>query len=497
MVHEIVIPRLSVNDEFVTIVEWYVKDGDKVKPDELLCLIETTKTAIDLTAPSKGFIRIRKNSGKEVRINEVIGYIVSSLDIKIEDFDSVSQTQLEQKQTHPTEITIEATARAKKLAASLGIGLKSLSKEHGIIREKDVQEFYNRGKKQEKSPSSELDKWPSKKVNELFLKEIAKDPAFSQLCSEEKVDAYRKNGATIGQNVTLGKGTIIIADYIEIDDDASIGTDCYLKAEKLKLGKMAVIGNNANIICRRVRIGDVFFSGNNILIGGGGAFGPNSELEIGNNCLISSECIINTAEKVTLGNEVALSPRVQIYTHNHWQSVLEGYHANFAPVTIGDHSYITGNCLITPGVNIGKGCTTLANSLILQDVEDYTVVAGVPAKKVKTTNTNLPLEKKDRIMRGLMVELKELLEFRGFCPADVGYSYDYDPETFSKPVVLTFNASEEKRQKNSIIFDLTNYRILGKQNSLSDEVRNFLRKRGIRFKPIHWRYTADRGFYNQ
>jgi acetyltransferase-like isoleucine patch superfamily enzyme len=497
MVHKIVIPQLSVNDEFVTIVEWYVKDGDKVKPDETLCLIETTKTAIDLAAPNEGFVKIRKNSGKEARINEVIGYIVSSLDIKIEEFESVSQTQPQQKETHPNTITIEATGKAKELAASLGVDLKSLNKKGGIIREKDVQEFYNLRNKRGKLPSSELDKWPSKKVNESFLKEIIKDPAFSQLSSEEKVDAYKKNGAVIGQNVSLGKGTIIIADYIEIGDDTSIGTNCYLKAEKLKIGKMAVIGNKANIVCRKVRIGDVFFSGNNVLIGGGGAFGLNSELEIGNSCLISSECIINTAEKVTLGDEVGLSPRVQIYTHNHWQNILEGYHANFAPVTIGDHSYITGNCLITPGVNIGKGCTALANSLILQDVEDYTVVAGVPAKKVKTTNTNLPPEKKDRIMRGLMVELTALLKYRGFYPEDVGYSYDYDTQVFSKPVVLTFNASEEDRKENAVLFDLTNYRILGEQNPLSDEVRNFLRKRGIRFRPIYWRYTADRGFYNQ
>ncbi|MHC4183812.1 MAG: acyltransferase, partial [Planctomycetota bacterium] len=185
------------------------------------------------------------------------------------------------------------------------------------------------------------------------------------------------------------------------------------------------------------------------------------------------------------------------YTHNHWQNVLEGYHANFAPVTIGDHSYITGNSLITPGVNIGKGCTVLANSLVLQDVDDYTVVVGVPAKKIKTTRINLPPDKKDRIMRTLMGGLKELLQFKGFNPEDVGYSYNHDARIFSKPVVLTFNTKKDDRQGNSVIFDLTNYRVLGKQIPLSNEVRNFLRKRGIRFKPIHWRYVADKGFYNQ
>ena len=46
------------------------------------------------------------------------------------------------------------------------------------------------------------------------------------------------------------------------------------------------------------------------------------------------------------------------------------------------------------------------------------------------------------------------------------------------------------------IFDFNTYVITGPQDKLSDEIRNYLRKKGIRFKPIHWRYTADEGKYN-
>ena len=50
--------------------------------------------------------------------------------------------------------------------------------------------------------------------------------------------------------------------------------------------------------------------------------------------------------------------------------------------------------------------------------------------------------------------------------------------------------------KQTVLFDLNKYEIKGEQNILTDEVRNHFRKRGIKFKPIHWRYKADRGFYN-
>ena len=35
-------------------------------------------------------------------------------------------------------------------------------------------------------------------------------------------------------------------------------------------------------------------------------------------------------------------------------------------------------------------------------------------------------------------------------------------------------------------------RIFGLQDSLSDELREFLRKQGIRFAPIYWRYKKQR-----
>jgi acetyltransferase-like isoleucine patch superfamily enzyme len=314
---------------------------------------------------------------------------------------------------------------------------------------------------------------------------------------EDKISSYRKNGAKIGNHVVIGKGTIIIAKYLEIGDDTVIGNNSYVKADKFKIGRMVEIGNNVNIVTRKVKIGDVLFTGNNIIIGGGGAYEPFAGIEIGDNCLISSECIINTGMKVTLGNEVGLSPRVQIYTHNHWQNILEGYYPKFGPVTIGDKSYITGGAMITPGINVGAGCTVMANSLVIENIEDYTIVAGVPAKIFKKVNTALSAERKDEILKRLMAELKEFLKYKGFDPEEVVYQQDLDLQKASEKVYLAFNLSGKMDSSVPVIFDLTNYKVTGTQNPLSDEVRNFLRKRGIRFKPILWRYIADKGMYSQ
>jgi len=63
--------------------------------------------------------------------------------------------------------------------------------------------------------------------------------------------------------------------------------------------------------------------------------------------------------------------------------------------------------------------------------------------------------------------------------------------------VLTFVVSEllDNNSLNCVLFDLDSLIIYGAENEYSDEVRNFLRLRGIRFKPIYWRYSGESHLY--
>ncbi|NLD48944.1 MAG: acyltransferase [Clostridiaceae bacterium] len=53
------------------------------------------------------------------------------------------------------------------------------------------------------------------------------------------------------------------------------------------------------------------------------------------------------------------------------------------PIIIGENTWIGARTTILPGVTIGNYCVVAAGSVVNRDVPDYTVVAGVPAKKVK------------------------------------------------------------------------------------------------------------------
>lgn len=58
------------------------------------------------------------------------------------------------------------------------------------------------------------------------------------------------------------------------------------------------------------------------------------------------------------------------------------------PVVIGDDVWIGERVLILPGVHIGNGCIVAAGAVVTHDASDYAVVAGVPAKIIKTEKRN-------------------------------------------------------------------------------------------------------------
>lgn len=58
----------------------------------------------------------------------------------------------------------------------------------------------------------------------------------------------------------------------------------------------------------------------------------------------------------------------------------------FKPVFIGEDSFIGAGAIILPGTIIGKNCIVGAGAVVKGSVDDYSIVAGNPARKIGTTN---------------------------------------------------------------------------------------------------------------
>ena len=119
------------------------------------------------------------------------------------------------------------------------------------------------------------------------------------------------------------------------------------------------------ILARIVR-GIIFFLFNSFIpytceIGKGTKFGyKGMGVVIHSNAQIGQECII--AQQVTIGGRSRIKgvPR------------------------IGNNVYIGAGAKVLGNISIGDDCVIGANAVVIKDVEPHSIVAGVPAKVIKT-----------------------------------------------------------------------------------------------------------------
>lgn len=111
-------------------------------------------------------------------------------------------------------------------------------------------------------------------------------------------------------------------------------------------------------------------------------------VEIGARVAINSFCMIVASERIYIGDDVLIGPFVLIHTGNHIFSdpgkTIRSQGSSGKPIHIGDDVWIGGHAIVLSGVSIGRGAVVAAGAVVTKDVEPYTVVAGVPARKIGT-----------------------------------------------------------------------------------------------------------------
>ncbi|MEM6736264.1 MAG: acyltransferase [Bacteroidota bacterium] len=129
--------------------------------------------------------------------------------------------------------------------------------------------------------------------------------------------------------------------------------------------------------------------GNDTIINCGGDWSDDRGwFECGNNVFFGQKCVIYSAGTITIGDNALIAAGVSILSHQHsYSDRTKNYYeqeSEFLPVKIGDNVYIGANATILPGVTIGDGAIVGANSVVTKDVPQKTMVAGVPALKIKS-----------------------------------------------------------------------------------------------------------------
>ena len=113
-------------------------------------------------------------------------------------------------------------------------------------------------------------------------------------------------------------------------------------------------------------------------------------VKIGKHSWISTRKFPSEGFLVSIGDYVRVANGTSFYTHGGIWSMRFFYNdpdlEHFGKIEIGDYTSIGANCMIMPGVKIGKNCIVGGGSVVTKSIPDGCMVAGNPAKFIGYTD---------------------------------------------------------------------------------------------------------------
>lgn len=111
-------------------------------------------------------------------------------------------------------------------------------------------------------------------------------------------------------------------------------------------------------------------------------FGKN--IKVGRNVFINSGCCFQDQGGIEIGDGTLIGHQVVIATLNHDPDPEKRGDMFPRPVKIGAKVWIGSHATLLPGVTVGEGAIVAAGAVVTRDVPPRSVVAGVPARVIKS-----------------------------------------------------------------------------------------------------------------
>ncbi len=258
---------------------------------------------------------------------------------------------------------------------------------------------------------------------------------------------------------------IIIGNNCRIADDVSIEVNGVFQ-----IGDCSIIKSGTTIQCEEFKAGEYLYMSKQVEVGRGGFNNKEAIVHIGNHVGIFENVLINPNSPVTIGNDVGIGTEVMIWTHGAWLDITQGFPADFGPVTIGDNVWIPARTIMLPNTSIGSNSVIGIGSTITKPIPSNAMAAGTPCKVIKENQYPKMLSDKEleNLINPIIDYWKNILApQKGI--EDVNLYYDVP----SKKIEL--------HQKHSVtIYDIITKQMTGDFTSESEDLRDFLRRRGIK-----------------
>lgn len=106
---------------------------------------------------------------------------------------------------------------------------------------------------------------------------------------------------------------------------------------------------------------------------------------------------------ITLGDHVHITDGVKFITHDGGTLIYRHLIPDLEitkPIKVGNYVYFGTRSMIMPGVTIGNNCIVAAGAIVTKDVPDNSVVGGVPARIIKSSDEYLEKIKRESLHLG-------------------------------------------------------------------------------------------------
>ncbi len=253
-----------------------------------------------------------------------------------------------------------------------------------------------------------------------------------------------------------------------IHESVIMGENVSIECENVTIGKYSKIGNNVKIRCKELVIGDHLYMADNVEIGRGGCTNPESVVKIGNGVGIFENTIINPNSSVEIGDNTGIGAEVMIWTHGAWLDITQGFPSDFGPVKIGKNVWLPARSIVLPNVTIGDNVVVGINSIVNRSLPDGCLAAGLPCKVIKENMypKKLSNEQIQEMVEDIISDWLSLIKAKGVTRT-IEISY--------KNNEIVLNQGYEQT-----IYNIRDKTIEGETNNVSEDLRDYLRRRGIK-----------------
>ncbi len=172
---------------------------------------------------------------------------------------------------------------------------------------------------------------------------------------------YRMMGARIGRNVFFGPQSVIISNNykkVNIGDNVFFSLGVAITADEL------IIGDNTHVGYQALMTG--------------------KKIHIGKNCNINNRAFIEAYyAPVIIEDNVTIAGSAMISSHDGSFMNVLGKEMIAKQIILKKQCFIGNNAVVLPGITINEKAIVGAGAVVTKDVEEKTIVVGVPAKAIR------------------------------------------------------------------------------------------------------------------